>query len=577
MRALLNAMGVTLWGVIAITLAVALAMIGYRSAFNHKVTSAMDLRTAIPVGADIPRAAPSAIESRAPPSASSLRFPRAAPGAASARDQFHRAAANSQYAAVEQYGQQLFEDGQATPEDMALIGHFRYLQSDCANAAIWSERSVAAARSRGEHPPEDAYLVKSRCAPRVGASARMVAAPANVTSASSAPKDSRKISRVIAKQMTAAQNALQAQQWQEAIKNLDAAGQISGLNDYDQKTIHYLLGFADIKLGDMNAAQGEFEKAIATGAATSEEVAGMTKTLFAIAASMNQYQKTIDYGKQMVDAGTATTENLLMVSQSYFQLKDCKDAIGWADKGIASARKAGETPKENFYLFKLQCASDSQDNAAMAPVLVDLIKINNKTSYWNMLLRIERQEERDDHNTLMIYRVMYNTQSMKEDSDFIEMAQLLGDAALPGEAAAVLSKAMSSGAIKEEHKERTNRLLTALQSRADADNNGLPQEDAAASENAAGELSVKLGEVYYGFGDYQKAVDAINQGLQKGQIKHPDEAYVYLGLARQRLGDFTGAKQAFAGLKGVSNISPRMLRLWDLYAFGISAPLTAAR
>ncbi len=142
----------------------------------------------------------------------------------------------------------------------------------------------------------------------------------------------------------------------------------------------------------------------------------------------------------MVDAGTATTENLLIISQSYYQLKDCKDAVSWADKGIASARKAGETPKENFYLFKLQCASDSQDNAAMDPVLVDLIKINNKTSYWNTLLRIERQDERDDHNTLMIYRIMYNTNSMKEDSDYIEMAQLLGDAALPGEAAAVLTR-----------------------------------------------------------------------------------------------------------------------------------------
>jgi len=67
----------------------------------------------------------------------------------------------------------------------------------------------------------------------------------------------------------------------------------------------------------------------------------------------------------------------------------------------------------------------------MDPVLIDLIKLNNKTTYWNSLLRIERQEERDDHNLLMIYRIMYNTQSMKEDTDFIEMAQLLGDSALP--------------------------------------------------------------------------------------------------------------------------------------------------
>ena len=193
-----------------------------------------------------------------------------------------------------------------------------------------------------------------------------------------------------------------------------------------------MLGFANVRLNNLKVAQAEFEKALATGAATFEESAQMTKTLFAISANTNQFQKTIDYGKQMVDAGTATTENQLIISQSYYQLKDCKDAVIWADKGIAAARKAGETPKENFFLFKLQCASDSQDNSAMGPVLIDLIKLNNKTTYWNSLLRIERQDERDDHNTLMIYRIMYNTQAMKEDTDYIEMAQLLGDAALPG-------------------------------------------------------------------------------------------------------------------------------------------------
>ena len=63
----------------------------------------------------------------------------------------------------------------------------------------------------------------------------------------------------------------------------------------------------------------------------------------------------------------------------------------------------------------------------------------------------------------MIYRIMYNTNAMNADTDYIEMAQLLGDAALPGEAAAVLDKAMSTGVIKDEHKERTTRLLNSLQ------------------------------------------------------------------------------------------------------------------
>jgi tetratricopeptide (TPR) repeat protein len=236
------------------------------------------------------------------------------------------------------------------------------------------------------------------------------------------------------------------------------------------------------------------------------------------------------------------------------------------DKAVAASRKAGEAPKENLYLFKLQCASDASDNAAMIPVLTDLIKLNNKSTYWNTLLRIERQDERDDHNTLMLYRVMYDTNAMTVGTDFVEMAQLLGDAALPAEAQSVLEKAMSSGLITDTQKERTNRLLASFKTRADADKKGQAQLDAEATKNPAGELDVKLGEVYYGLGDYQNAVTAINRGLQKGQIKHQDEAYVYLGRSQVALKNIPDAKKAFAGLKSVTNISPRVLSLWDLYS-----------
>lgn len=383
------------------------------------------------------------------------------------------------------------------------------------------------------------------------------------------------VSHVIGKEMEAAQKALQAQQWAEALKNLDAAEAKSPLTAFDKKTIYSFKAFAYIKLGKYKDAQGEIEKEIGTGAMTAEEKATATRTLFSITGNTGQYQKAIEYGKELVDAGSAKPDDYAIIAQSYYQLKDCKNAVVFADKAIAASRKAGDTPKDTVYLFKLQCASDAGDNAAMASVLADLIRLAGKTQcsaptardcYWNTLLRIERQNERDDANTRMIYRVMYNTNSMSADTDYIEMAQLLGDAGLPGEAAAVLDKAMSSGILKDEHKERTQRLLASLKTRAESDRKGIAQEDAESAKAAAGEASVKIGEVYYGFGDYQKAADAINRGLQKGQVKHLDEAYVYLGLADWQLKNNAEAKKAFANLKSVPNISPRVLKLWELFA-----------
>jgi hypothetical protein len=379
-------------------------------------------------------------------------------------------------------------------------------------------------------------------------------------------KEAQQISRVIAKEMTAAQKALQASQWAEAVKNLEAAETKSGLNAFDKKTIYDFKGFAYVKLNNLKAAEQAYEAALATGAYSPEDSAKTTRMLFRLSAGNQQYAKAAEYGKQVADSGTATADDLGILSQIFYLQKDCKNSGVWADKAIAAARKAGEAPKENLYQFKLQCASDAGDTPGMAATLVDLIKLTNKTNYWNTLLRIERQEERDDHNTLMLYRVMYDTASMNAGTDYIEMAQLLGDAALPAEAQTVLEKAMSGGLINDQQKERTTRLLNSLKSRADADKKGLTQLDAEATKNPAGELDVKLGEVYYGVGDYQNAVTAINRGLQKQQIKHLDEAYVYLGRAQVGLKNAAEAKKAFVGLKSVPNISPRVLRLWELYA-----------
>jgi tetratricopeptide (TPR) repeat protein len=376
----------------------------------------------------------------------------------------------------------------------------------------------------------------------------------------------QEISRVIAKEMTAAQKALQASQWAEAIKNLEAAETKSGLNAFDKKTIYDFKGFAYVKLNNLKAAEQAYEAALATGAYSPEDAAKTTRMLFRLSAGNQQYAKAAEYGKQVAESGAATPDDLGILSQIYFLQKDCKSSGQWADKAIAAARKAGEAPKENLYQFKLQCASDSGDTPGMAATLVDLIHLTNKTTYWNTLLRIERQDERDDHNTLMLYRVMYDTGAMSAGSDYIEMAQLLGDSALPAEAQTVLEKAISSNLINDQQKERTTRLLNSFKTRADSDKKGLPQLDAEAKKNPAGELDVKLGEVYYGVGDYQNAVTAINRGLQKGQVKHMDEAYVYLGRSQVALKDTADAKKAFAGLKTVPNISPRVLKLWELYS-----------
>jgi hypothetical protein len=114
--------------------------------------------------------------------------------------------------------------------------------------------------------------------------------------------------------------------------------------------------------------------------------------------------------------------------------------------------------------------------------------------------------------------------------------------------------------------ERAIRLLKSLTTRAQADRERLPQLELQASAAHSGDPSIILGELYYGFGDYDKAIDSLNRGIAKGDVRHLDDAYVYLGLAERAVGDMDGAREAFARLKDVPGISPRVLGLWTLFA-----------
>jgi hypothetical protein len=362
----------------------------------------------------------------------------------------------------------------------------------------------------------------------------------------------------------AARNAAQANQ--DALNSLEAAEAKAPTTTYDSKSIQEFKGYSSISLDKFKATQSAYEAALSRGAYKEQELVRVFRALFQLAAALQQPAKAIEYGEKANDLGALKSSDLLIMSQIYYQEKDCKNSGVWGNKAIAAFKTAGEAPKEVLYQLKLQCASDANDTGAMKAALYELVRLTNKTSYWNNLIRLERQDERDDHSTLMIYRVMFDTLSMNADTDYLEMAQLLGDAGLAGEAQVVLEKAISSGVMKEEHRERTTRLLNALDARANADMQGLPVLDAEATKNLSGQLDLKLGEVYFGAGDFQAAVTALRRGIDKGQLGQWDEAYISLGRSLTAEKDAAGAKQAFAKLKSLPNVSPRVLKLWGLYA-----------
>jgi tetratricopeptide (TPR) repeat protein len=194
-----------------------------------------------------------------------------------------------------------------------------------------------------------------------------------------------------------------------------------------------------------------------------------TRKLLFGAVQSRQYASVIEYGRELVDEGSAGAADLSMIAQSYFSISDCPNAQLWSQRAKEAFQKAGREPDEDMRRIDACCVSGG-----------------NKP-------RI------------------------------------------------VLSSA---------EKTRIDLLLN--------------KSEAAKAES--GGPFVRLGELYYGFGQYELAIAALLRGLEKGHVPHLDEAYVYLGRSEQAVGDLDAARNAFAQLKEVPGISPNVLRLWTLYA-----------
>ena len=114
-------------------------------------------------------------------------------------------------------------------------------------------------------------------------------------------------------------------------------------------------------------------------------------------------------------------------------------------------------------------------------------------------------------------------------------------------------------------KERNQRLLDSAKKAAAADQASLAKVEKEAESAKNGMKSVGLGLAYLGYGQYDKAADAISKGLAKGGVKDEAQARLLLGIAQLKAGHKDDATKSFHAVKGDPSLE-RLANLWTLHA-----------
>lgn len=377
-----------------------------------------------------------------------------------------------------------------------------------------------------------------------------------------------KISKTIAKQMVAAQDAMKAKKWQESLNKLkEAEAQPGAKSQFDQFHIGEIRSYVYANLHQDSDAARELEAGLNSPCMPEAKKTERLKTLVAAYTRLRNFPKAIDYGNRAMKV-SGDPELKVLVAQAYFQSGNNKDAVRVMDEYLNGTSK----PKENDLLLVAAACGKVGDKACSKKVFEKLVVNYPKPDYWSNLMKEMRGGDNNDIQQLNVFRLSSHVGVLKRPDEYKEYAQLTLDEKLSCEAQSALEEGFTKKVFVDKRDIDVNtRLLTRAKTSCDAEKSAVAAAENAGGLAATGDGLVKAGAQQLVGGNPAKAVEDIQKGIAKGSLakgdpfeaQRNDEAYLLLGIANAKNKNTPEAQKAFRAVKK----DPTMVsiaRLWLL-------------
>jgi tetratricopeptide (TPR) repeat protein len=378
-----------------------------------------------------------------------------------------------------------------------------------------------------------------------------------------------KISGKVAKPMKAAQELIQKKQWDQALEKIAEADAAAGKTPFDQFQINEFKAYVLLQQRKYPEVAKLYEESLASGKLPADQVSDRLKTLVQLNTASKNYPKVMEFGDRWIKAGGQDLDTRVLVGQAHYLQKDYKNAISIMQDVIKSAEQAGKPVDENWLQLVRSAQTNIGDADGATRTVEKLVQLYPKPEYWNFLLSSRMRQKSSDRVMLNTYRLAQQVGTLDSADDYLEMAEMLLEAGLPGEAKSVLEAGLAAkGVVDPADKARSDRYKRRLddaKAAAAKDLQSLPQIEKDAQKSTTGQGDVALGMAYSSFGQYDKAVAALSRGIDKGGVRDPDQAQIMLGIADLKLGKKADAVKAFGQVKS----DPQMAdlgRLWVIVA-----------
>jgi hypothetical protein len=372
----------------------------------------------------------------------------------------------------------------------------------------------------------------------------------------------------LAKSLSAAQRAITAGRFDEALSVLAGTDRVTKHTRYEDSVINRLRLIAAVKAEQTDLATQVYQTMDANGSLLLDDNSAVCLGIAALYFKQQNYAHAIEWATRYAATGGSDPSARVILEQSSYLSGDYANTVKLALDDVTAGAQRGTAPDEATLQMLLDAATRQNDRDAVALALESLATHFQKPEYWAQLLAAAQARPgfaaarlELDVGRLKIALGLLSTPDQYED--YVDTAVLAG---FTGEAKAAIEDGFARGTLGSgDQAARQVRLRAFIDRQADAGRQNLAATEATAQTAKTGDALIDAGIAYLGFGQTGKAISLIEAGIARGGLKWPDDANLRLGEAWFRDGKPDRAIAAWRRVKDGGGAAA-LAHLWILRA-----------
>jgi hypothetical protein len=368
----------------------------------------------------------------------------------------------------------------------------------------------------------------------------------------------------IAKPLKAAQDAINAKQFREALVKLAEAELISGKTPYESYVLERMRGPAAAALGEHALAGRAFLVAFESGRLTKAERTQFAEAISSAFYLQKDFKQSAIWGRRALQEGGASPRTRLLMIQALILSDDFAPAAKELSTLIAENDAAGVAPTQEVLRLLGSTAQRLKDETLYLNTLERLVILYATNDYWmDFIARIARQPNFTDRYLADVFRLKLVLGQPLTASQYLFVAQSAKQAGFPIEASRIVEAGYKSGVLGSSPEHKTLRDAVAKDAADDLKNMARTSVDAEKLKEGPALFNSGLNYVYAGEPD--KGLPMMEQGILRPGIRRPEDARLRLGIAYALAGNRAKALEALAAVNGGEGATDAA-RLWVAYA-----------